>query len=327
MQKIDDHAFGNCEFTSINIPFSVIEIGSNPFSGCQALSSITVDVDNPVYDSRNNCNAIINSETNELITGCQNTNLIEGITSIGNSAFEGCTGLTGDLVIPNSVTTIGSAAFNFCYNINGTLTMSNSVTSIGDFAFYGCSSITGSLIIPDSVVSIGEYSFHSCYGVDVLIIGNFVNNIGNRAFYGCSGLSEVISKATTPPVFGAGEWNEAVFSDINCSTLVVPCGCIQAYENSFWHDFFTTIIEDCSDVYELDENLALVYPNPTKGIVKIKAENIQNISIYSMSGKKMFESTASGNEFDYDFINHEPGVYLVRIETAQGIFSKRITVM
>ena len=324
---IDDYAFSNCTFTSITIPSSVIELGHNPFAGCQALSSIIVDEDNPVYDSRNNCNAIINTQTNELITGCFNTVMLEGITSIGISAFEGCTGLTGDLVIPNSVTTIGSAAFNYCYNIDGTLTIGNSVISIGDFAFYECSSITGSLIIPDSVVSIGEYSFHSCRGFDVLFIGNSVNNIGNRAFYGCEGFSEVISKATTPPVFGAGEWNESVFSGINCSTLTVPCGCIQAYENSFWHDFFTTIIEDCSDVAELDENLASVYPNPTNNIVKIEAENIQNISIYNMSGEMVFESSASGDEFEYDFSNNESGIYLIRIETEQGVVTKRVTVM
>ena len=327
VQKIDDHAFGSCGFTSITIPSSVVELGINPFSSCEQLSSITVEADNPVYDSRNNCNAIINTQTNELITGCCNTVMLEGITSIGNAAFEGCSGLTGNLIIPNSITTIGFAAFNFCYNINGTLTIGNSVTSIGDFAFYDCHSITGSLVIPNSVVSIGEASFNSCYGLDVLIIGNSVNNIGYHAFRGCSGLSEVISTATIPPILGVGEWNGAVFYDINCSTLTVPCGCIQAYENSFWHDFFTTIIEDCSSISELDENFASVYPNPTSSIVKIEAENIQNISIYNMSGQLMFESIASGNSFEYDFSNNESGVYIVRVETAKGVVTKRVTVM
>ena len=348
---IDDYAFSHCTFTSITIPSSVIELGHNPFAGCHALSSIIVDEDNPVYDSRNNCNAIINTQTNELITGCFNTVMLEGITSIGISAFEGCTGLTGDLVIPNSVTTIGSAAFINCWNINGTLTIGNSVISIGDYAFYDCSSITGSLtignsvisigdyafcdcssitgslIIPNSVVSIGECAFHSCSGFDMLIIGNSVNNIGSYAFYGCIGLYEVISKATIPPILGFGEWNGSVFSDINCSTLTVPCGCIQAYENSFWHDFFTTIIEDCSDIAELDGNLASVYPNPTNSIVKIEAENIQNISIYNMVGEMVFESAASGDVFEYDFSNNESGIYLVRVETAQGVVTKRVAVM
>lgn len=80
----------------------------------------------------------------------------------------------------------------------------------------------------------------------------------------------------------------------------------------------------------VDENIVqkyIIYPNPTNGIVIIEAENIQNISIYNMLGEMVFESAASGNEFDYDFSNNESGVYLVRIETAQGVVTKRVTVM
>ena len=81
------------------------------------------------------------------------------------------------------------------------------------------------------------------------------------------------------------------------------------------------------NVVDIMSNEYHVYPNPTTGIVKIEAENIQNISIYNMLGKLMFESALSGNSFECDFSNNESGVYIVRIETVQGIVTKRITVM
>ena len=80
------------------------------------------------------------------------------------------------------------------------------------------------------------------------------------------------------------------------------------------------------DVVDVLSNEHSVYPNPTSSIVKIEAENIQNISIYNMLGEMVFESSTSGNEFEYDFSNNESGVYLVRIETEQGVVTKRVTV-
>ena len=66
---------------------------------------------------------------------------------------------------------------------------------------------------------------------------------------------------------------------------------------------------------------------PTSNIVKIEAENIQNISIYNMLGEMVFESEASGDTFEYDFSNNESGIYILRIETAKGVVTKRVTVM
>ena len=101
-------------------------------------------------------------------SGFKNDSSLKGLvigtscTTIGNSAFNFCPGLTGSLVIPNSVTTIGSGAFSECFNLTGSLTIPNSVTSIGSYAFRYCSGFTGSLVIPDSVTSIGGYAFLSC---------------------------------------------------------------------------------------------------------------------------------------------------------------------
>ena len=137
MTSIGDGAFWDCSgLTSITIPNSVTSIGSGIFSYCSGLISIKVASGNSRYDSRNDCNAIIETATNTLISGCQNTTIPNSVTSIGYSAFSNCTDLTS-ITIPNSVTSIGDDAFHGCEGLTS-VTIPNSVTSIGDGAFNGC---------------------------------------------------------------------------------------------------------------------------------------------------------------------------------------------
>ena len=107
-------AFDRClNLISIYLSASVTTFtGSNPFAGCD-LSFITVDLDNPVFDSRSGCNAIIQTATNTLVTGCKNTVIPEGVTSIGTSAFENATGLTS-ITLPSTLESIGVCAFMNC---------------------------------------------------------------------------------------------------------------------------------------------------------------------------------------------------------------------
>ncbi len=108
---IGQGAFYNCSsLTSVTIPSPVWFIGPDAFSGCYGLNSISVASGNTCYDSRNNCNAIIETRLNRLIVGCQNTIIPNSVTSIGESAFSGCYDLTS-VTIPNSVTSIGDYAF------------------------------------------------------------------------------------------------------------------------------------------------------------------------------------------------------------------------
>ena len=112
--SIGNLAFSGCSgLTGIEIPSSVTKIGEAAFSGCSRLTSINVEAGNEVYDSRDNCNAIIKKATNTLIQGCKNTKIPSSVTSIGNYAFYDCSGLTG-IEIPSSVTSIGDLAFWFC---------------------------------------------------------------------------------------------------------------------------------------------------------------------------------------------------------------------
>ena len=112
------------------------------------------------------------------------------MTSIGKSAFSGCSGLTGNLIIPNSVTTIGNWAFQNCSGLTGDLNIPNSVTSIGSYAFKNCSGFTGSLNIGNSVTIIYFEAFRNCSGfTGDLIIGNSVTTISSSAFRNCSGFT------------------------------------------------------------------------------------------------------------------------------------------
>ena len=215
--SISYEAFSGCgSLTSVIIPSSVTSISYEAFSGCIDLSSLVVESGNPVYDSRDNCNAIIETAKNMLIVGCKTTTIPNSVTSIGSDAFRGCSGLTS-VTIPNSVASIGGSAFNGCSGLTS-VTIPNSVTSISDDAFHGCSGLT-SVTIPNSVTSIGSFAFLGCSGLTSVTIPNSVTSIEYSAFEGCSGLTSVIIPDKVTSI------GERAFSDcINLTSLVVESG-------------------------------------------------------------------------------------------------------
>ena len=346
VQSIGGMSFWYTGLTSINIPNSVNIIVENPFAGCAELATITVESGNTTFDSRNNCNAIIRTTYNEIIAGCQNTVipnsvtiiggyafydcnklsgelvLHEGITTIAAYAFGKCASLTGSLTLPNSLIDIGESAFADCSGFDGRLTLSESLITIPNWAFDGCVGFNDSLIIPNSVTSIGARAFKDCRGFDkALVLSSNLSIINSFAFSGCTGFTEIISLAVTPP-----DLIGYPFGSISCSKLLVPCGCVEAYENSAWYDQFGTIVGDCADITDAEANTLAVYPNPTKGIVKFEAKNIINISIFNILGDLVFESEVSDDAFEYDFGKHEDGVYFVKATTDNGVITKKVTV-
>ena len=188
LNSIGWRAFAGCRsIPAITIPKTVNSIASEAFELCTGVLSVEVEYDNTKYDSRNNCNAIIETATNKLLFGCRNTTIPNGVTSIDANAFRGC-GFTS-IIIPNSVTSIGSQAFRDCSNLTN-VTISESVTSIEYETFYGCSSLT-SVVIPDSVTKIGDNAFHYCENLTAITIGDNVTEIGSGAFSECKNLTEV----------------------------------------------------------------------------------------------------------------------------------------
>ena len=187
--SIGEYAFSGCSgLTSIEIPAGVTSIGDSAFRNCSGLTSIVVEAGNTVYDSRGDCNAIIEKETNTLIQGCKKTKIPAGVTSIGDSAFRYCSGLTS-IEIPAGV------------------------TSIGKYAFYWCSGLTR-IEIPAGVTSIGNSAFRYCSGLTRIEIPAGVTEIGYAAFSGCSGLKDVYYTGTQEQwdnIWGSGSDASDVF--------------------------------------------------------------------------------------------------------------------
>ena len=345
--EIGGWAFWFTGLTSVVIPSTVTSMGINPFAGCEALEEIVVENGNPVFDSRDGCNAIIRTGNNELISGCQNTVIPDDVTRIGNNAFyscsslsgelvipekvssigqyafERCTGLTGSLVIPNTVLEIGESAFAYCTGFDGTLTLSESLTIIESWTFEECTGFTGLLVIPNSVSVIGSSAFEDCHGFGgSLVLPESLTSVGNFAFASCSGFKDAFILAETPPELG-----NYPFGGFGSTTLVVPCGCVSVYENSAWHEQFTNIIEDCTAVAEVENQSAKVYPNPTQGRVTIEAEGIHHVNIYNALGQLVFDCAVDGDTLDFDFNGLGKGLYVVQIATTKEILKKTVTVM
>ncbi len=162
VRSIEFNAFRGCSgLTSITLPSSLTSIGDGAFYGCSGLTSINVSDNNPKYSSVDGmlCNkdqtkliAVPNGKTSSIT-------LPSSLTSIGDYAFSGCSGLTS-ITLPSSLTSIGERTFVNCSGLTS-ITLPSSLKSIEDHAFNGCSGLT-SITLPSSLTSIGNYAFYGC---------------------------------------------------------------------------------------------------------------------------------------------------------------------
>lgn len=167
VRKIDSQSCSKCAgMKRIRIPQSFNSITMNTFAGCTDIETITVDERHRKFDSRNNCNAIINTKTNTLILGSNKT------------------------TIPLGVEVIGKGALACCDKLNS-ISIPDSVVSIEKYAFSNCKSLV-SVEIPGSVEQISENTFNGCENLKSILLGEGVKYIENRAIIRCDSL-EIIS--------------------------------------------------------------------------------------------------------------------------------------
>lgn len=273
---IDTMSFEGVGIKHLYIPSSVQSIGRYAFRGCFALESIEVDPANPNYDSRDNCNALIEKKSNTLIRGCVNTTIPSGVEHIGENAFDDLVGME-TFTIPEGVKSIGIWAFSI--SDLAEITLPNTLEKIEYAAFYDCEHLS-KIRIPDSVKDLEECAFEHCYdltsihignGVQVIkvstfydcsslesiIIGSDVTSIDDRAFYRCNSLSDITILAKTPP-----QLVENSFPSYD-ATLRVPQGCKSSYESAPYWCNFATIVEFIPEDMEDIEITAIDLLEPT----------------------------------------------------------------
>ena len=198
---IKQYAFNWSSLDSVYFPESVIKIEGGAFAGCSQLSRLVMDASNPVFDSRDNCNAIVRTATNTLFMGCKESIIPSSVTHIGDSAFYGCSGLNS-IDIPSSVTSIGKYAFAGCSSLSS-IDISNAVISIGNWTFANCTGLS-SITIPGSVTSIGSETFTNCSDLTSIVV-----EAGNTVYDSRDNCNAIIRTATNEIVRG-------------CQSTVIP---------------------------------------------------------------------------------------------------------
>lgn len=185
IENIGKYAFECCtNLKSISIPSSVKSIGEGLFGSCYNLTSVVVDANNENFDSREDSNAIIDSDNDELIVACSSTKIPITVKSIGDFAFYHCN-LMEQLVIPEGVKSIGHHAFFGCSSLK-TIVLPESLTEIGAGAFDGCNSLI-SMVIPKSVKSIAEGNiFMACNSLTSVVVDSANPNYDSRS--NCNGI-------------------------------------------------------------------------------------------------------------------------------------------
>lgn len=212
----------NPELLAILIPKSVKSIGETAFNSSSLgnggwVESYEVHTDNPYYDSRNGCNAIIETTTDTLIFGCNNTSIPDTIKHIGNNAFSLCKSIT-EISLPDSIETIGDGAFWRCENL--------------------CK-----VTLPESIIKLGASVFAACEKLREIIIPQNVTYIGESIFSGCKNIKSIISLNTRPPYLQSdylfSKYDKSYYSLV---TLYVPPKSIENYKSVQGWKLFKNII-------------------------------------------------------------------------------------
>lgn len=285
IEFMENDAFRYCtSLESVTIPKSVKNIGEGAFMGCYSLSSVKVEEGNTYFDTRNDCNALINSSTNKLIIGTRNT------------------------TVPSSVTSIGVGAFMGIESIES-INLPNSIASIGDRAFRNCKGLK-TLKLPTALTDIGERAFSGCIQIQTIDIPNSVKSIGERAFYGCNSLTIINSLITTPFDIPSDCFSEETKEN---TVLNIPSGTMPLYEAAKGWNEFVNIVDPSGlnkkEIYAFYNDGVLTYCYDTE-----KGNRAGTIFVLTEDNIRVDASDATKVVFESSFSNVKPTTLLSLFE-------------
>ncbi|MBQ9669203.1 MAG: leucine-rich repeat domain-containing protein [Prevotella sp.] len=323
LETIGVGAFADCySLKEVVIPQSVINITGSIIQGCPSLNIIKVEEGNPKYDSRDNCNAIIDRETLCLISGCRNTVIPSDIKAIGRDAFNGCTKLQS-ISIPDNVTEIGDNAFLGCTSLK-TVKLPSMITIIANQMFYKCSSLE-SVELPSGISAIGGSAFSQCSALtsislpqsvsqidsyafaytplQSMIIPEGITELGSGIFTECHYLSKVFLPSTLKKIGNLTFERCYSLYDIWCYAPVAPYTSTSSFESAPYKYATLHIYKSALDDYKATwpwsdfANYEFIKEGDKEQCVKptIRYEN----------GRVVFASETEGAEFCYDITNDD----------------------
>ena len=299
IKSIGTSAFWGTKITEVKIPATTTFVGRNAFAYCEQLKSIVVDSENKVYDSRNNCNALIETAYNKLVQGCSTTVIPNSISEIGDQAFYGSSGLT-NISIPNSIVKIGSAAFYSCRNLT-TINIPSKVEYIGSEAFGFCSSLNSIRVDQNNSVYdsrndcnavIETQSNKLVFGCANTVVPRGVKILGQSAFRGINGLDSL----KIPSGLEIIGYNVFDYSDIK--HVEIPNSVKSIGSNVFWDcTKLTSIVSRIKDPSNVSTNSDAFYIGEqwVDGSLIILTDVA---TLYVPKGKKeLYEKTSPWNNF------------------------------
>ena len=324
LKVIDYNSFYNCSsLTSITIPKGVNEISSSAFSYCTALSSIEVDSANQKYDSRNNCNAIIETDKNILVKGCNNTTITNDIKEIGYRAFSNCEGLTS-ITVPDAVKTIGYGAFIGCVNL-ATINLPSNLKLIDDEAFENTAFYNNDSNWKNGVLYLDNYLLKASGLSGAYTVKSGTKLIASGAFCGTD-ITEITIPTSLKGVGGEAFYYCDNLKKVNISSLSAWCGI--DFASSYHGGVSTANPVACSEKLYVNGKLLKTLTVPSN-VTKIGSWAFAGLKITSVKFNKKLKSIGDCAFYECENISSvtlPSGIKSIGDDAFYGVSSKFTTV-